>query len=123
MTSCGSSVRGKSLNARCTWRTSVGAVAHMFRDEAQNRLAVRRWLLVFLLLLSDQGTWSRGAPMPTERGEVGAAAVDGRIYVVGAYSGATSANEAYDPTTDSWQALAPLPRGLNHVCAVGVGGA
>src|SRR5262249_10266328 len=81
-----------------------------------------RWLLALLLLLSGEGGWSRGAPMPTERGEVGAAAVDGRIYVVGAYSGTTNANEAYDPTTDTWQSLAPLPRGLNHVCAVGVGG-
>ncbi|MDQ6674325.1 MAG: galactose oxidase [Chloroflexota bacterium] len=60
--------------------------------------------------------------MPTARGEVGAAAVDGRIYVLGAYSGATDANEAYDPVLDSWQTLAPLPRSLNHVCAVGLGG-
>jgi len=59
--------------------------------------------------------------MPSERGEVGAAAVDGRIYVVGAYNGATEANEAYDPITDSWQRLAPLPHGLNHVCAVAIG--
>jgi hypothetical protein len=49
----------------------------------------------------DHGTWSRAAPMPTERGEVGAAVVDSRIYVVGAYSGATDANEAYDPLTNS----------------------
>ena len=53
-----------------------------------------RLLLVLMLLVSDEGTWSRGAPMPTERGEVGAAAVDGKIYVVGAYSGVTNANEA-----------------------------
>jgi len=59
--------------------------------------------------------------MPTDRGEVGAAALDGRIYVLGAYSGATDANEAYDPAADSWQSLAPLPRALNHVCAVGIG--
>src|SRR5919202_653609 len=60
--------------------------------------------------------------MPTERGEVGAAALNGRIYVVGAYSGATNANEAYDPTTDTWQTLAPLPRPSNHVCAVAMDG-
>src|SRR5260370_35710941 len=70
---------------------------------------------------TEMGSWMRGAPMPTERGEVGAAAVDGRIYVVGAYSGATDANEAYDPVPASWETLAPLPRALNHVCAVAVG--
>jgi uncharacterized protein len=72
-------------------------------------------------LPDDAGTWSRAAPMPTERAEVGAAAVNGKIYVVAAYSGATDANEAYDPSTDTWQELAPLPRGLNHVCAASVG--
>ena len=44
---------------------------------------------------AEPGTWSRGAPMPTPRGELGAAAVDGKIYVIGAFSGATDANEAY----------------------------
>jgi type 1 glutamine amidotransferase len=69
---------------------------------------------------SATGSWTSAAPMPTERAEVGAAVVDGKIYVVGAYSGATDANDAYDPGTDSWQTLAPLPRPLNHVCAAGV---
>jgi N-acetylneuraminic acid mutarotase len=69
----------------------------------------------------EPGAWARAASMPTERGEVGAATVDGKIYVVGAYSGATDANEVYDPAADRWQTLAPLPRGLNHVCAVGLG--
>jgi hypothetical protein len=60
--------------------------------------------------------------VPTERAEVGAEAVDGAIYVVGAYSGLRNANEAYAPATDSWRTLDPLPRGLNHVCAVGLDG-
>jgi type 1 glutamine amidotransferase len=69
---------------------------------------------------SSTGVWTSAASMPTERAEVGAAALDGKIYLVGAFSGATDANEAYDPATDTWQSLAPLPRGLNHTCAVGV---
>ncbi len=68
------------------------------------------------------GSWTRGAAMPSERGEVGAAVVDNRIYVVGAYSGASDANEGYDPDTDSWRTLAPLPQSRNHVCAAAVGG-
>src|SRR5207237_3890259 len=80
--------------------------------------------VVFVAVLAqvgDGGSWLRGAPMPPERGEVGAAAGDRKVYVVGAYSGATNSNDAYDPVTDSWQTLAPLPRGLNHVCAAGSG--
>lgn len=70
---------------------------------------------------SEAGAWIEGAAMPTDRSEVGAAALDGRIFVVGAYSGATDANDAYDPVSDSWQTMARLPRPLNHVCAVGIG--
>src|SRR2546422_970813 len=56
--------------------------------------------------------------MPTERGEVGAAVVDGTIYVVGAYSGATDATEAYDPATDTWPPdLAPIPTPREHLAA------
>ena len=78
--------------------------------------------MVFVAVLAqvgDGGSWLRGAPMPTERGEVGAAAVDGKVYVVGAYSGATNANDAYDPVTDSWQTLAPLLHKLAALAAPG----
>jgi N-acetylneuraminic acid mutarotase len=60
--------------------------------------------------------------MPTERAEVAAAVLDGRIYVVGAYSGARDANEAFDPQANAWQQLQPLPRPFNHACAVGLNG-
>ena len=66
-----------------------------------------------MLLVSDEGTWSRGAPMPTERGEVGAAAVDGKIYVVGAYSGVTNAKitRAHLARANAWLAeLVGVPR-------------
>ena len=68
------------------------------------------------------GSWSRGTAMPTERAEVGAAALDGKIYIEGAYSGDSVANEAYDPSSDSWQTLASLPQPRNHVCAAAIGG-
>jgi hypothetical protein len=38
--------------------------------------------------------------------------VDGVLYVVGQYpgsSGLAGANEAFDPATDSWASLAPVP--------------
>jgi hypothetical protein len=45
-------------------------------------------------------TWSDGAPMPTRRGNLAAAVVDGTIYVIGGSSSATAyhtENEAYTP--------------------------
>ena len=35
---------------------------------------------------SELGTWQTLAPSPTERSEVTAAALDGKIYVVGGFS-------------------------------------
>jgi N-acetylneuraminic acid mutarotase len=86
-------------------------------------------------LAQDQGTWSAASPMPTGTGDSGVAALDGKIYVVGGSSfyphvlpGSTdmgsgtwgsSVNYAYDPATDKWRQLAPLPIGLSHVGVVG----
>lgn len=61
-------------------------------------------------------TWSRMAPMPTPRGELAAATgADGRIYAIGGASligGVIGASlntvEAYDPVSNSWNAVAPL---------------
>ncbi len=71
--------------------------------------------------------WVTLAPLPAARQEVGVAALDGRVYVVGGFNGAgQSVNtvERYDPLTNSWQAVAPLPAPmpLNHVGAASVGG-
>lgn len=53
--------------------------------------------------------WSRGAPMPTKRGWFGAAAVGGRIYVLGGRTGGMAPTEVYDTTSDTWETRTPLP--------------
>src|SRR5205085_284110 len=68
------------------------------------------------------GGWRSLAPVPTPRSEVGAAEVNGLIYVVGGFEPGGAANEAYDPRTDSWSVRAPLPRSLNHAAAAGLNG-
>jgi len=59
--------------------------------------------------------------MPTERGALAAGVLDGQIYAVG---GAlkkffrlrnTNAHEVYDPKTDTWKALAPIPTPRDHL--------
>ncbi|OQW35223.1 MAG: galactose oxidase [Nitrospira sp. SG-bin1] len=80
----------------------------------------------------DRGNWRTAAPMPTKRTEVAAAALDGRIYVVGGFEkpglgnvlnfATTRSVEVYDPATDQWTSKAPLPVGLHHVGIGVVGG-
>lgn len=54
--------------------------------------------------------WSRKAPMPTPRAELGVAVLDGRLYAIGGESGSRLATvEVYDPATDTWTARAPMP--------------
>lgn len=61
--------------------------------------------------------------MPQARAEVGAATLNGRLYVVGgtlqpdeaAPVWASDTVTSYDPHTDRWASHAPLPRPLTHV--------
>lgn len=72
-------------------------------------------------------TWRNRAALPTPRNHHAAAAVNGKIYVIGGRIGAafiTSASntdivEAYDPATDSWSR--PLERMPTARSAVGFG--
>jgi N-acetylneuraminic acid mutarotase len=85
------------------------------------------------------GTWTQGAPMPTPRGAAGFTVLDGRIHVIGGnvedpehvhdHAGervtrdrSVNTHEAYDPATDSWTQLAPMPTPRNHLGAAAVGG-
>jgi len=74
--------------------------------------------------LREQG-WSSKAPMPTGRRYCAAATVDGVVYVIGGESSATSyetANEAYDPVSNSWSVKAPMPTGRLGVAAEALDG-
>lgn len=69
------------------------------------------------------GTWTVRAPLPTARGEVGVAAVNGKVYVLGGTAQGrwdSPLNHEYDPGADRWRERAPLPLGLSHVGLVGL---
>ena len=73
----------------------------------------------------QDGQWRRLAPLPSERSEVVAVALDGKVYVIGGLTpggGTTDRVEAYDPGTDSWDEKAPLPKALHHSGATALGG-
>jgi hypothetical protein len=61
--------------------------------------------------------------MPTGRARFAAAAVDSLIYAIGGDSGVyQTANEAYNPASDSWSTKAPLPAGRIRLAAAVVDG-
>ena len=69
------------------------------------------------------GSWTTKAPMPTARAGAAAGVINGVVYVVGGSDNAGSAasktaNEAYDPATDTWVAKAPDP--IQNGAGVGV---
>src|SRR5439155_6939146 len=60
------------------------------------------------------------APLRTARQEVSYTFVPetGRFYLAG---GGSTLHEAYDPRTDTWSTIAPLPAALDHIQAVALG--
>lgn len=59
----------------------------------------------------DDGSWTRGAPMPTARAFSAAAVHDGKLYVfggIGADGKTLDVVEAFDPWTNSWTSRAPM---------------
>src|SRR3954469_6460809 len=60
-------------------------------------------------------TWSRGAPLLKPRAGVSSIVAHGCLYLIGGEGndadprGIFEENEMYDPRTDSWQRLEPMP--------------
>src|SRR6266508_5220700 len=78
-------------------------------------------LLAAAAIAQGSGRWSSGAPMPSERTEVAAAEVSGRIYVVGGFGGEREL-EIYDPAADRWSRGRAFPHAVHHAAAVGLNG-
>src|SRR6266542_1680791 len=63
----------------------------------------------------SSGAWRAGAPMLSPRGGVGSVEANGCLFAIGGEGnyadprGLSPQNEAYDPRTDSWIGLAPMP--------------
>ncbi|MGK4003222.1 kelch repeat-containing protein [Sorangium sp. So ce1036] len=62
------------------------------------------------------GTWSEAAPLPLGLNHANVAAVNGKIYLLGGMIGdfpwmAIGDAFEYDPATDAWTALDPMPEG------------
>jgi N-acetylneuraminic acid mutarotase len=70
----------------------------------------------------ETDTWEQKTPNPTERSSFQANVVDGKIYLIGGaipgganfYTHAVALNEVYDPATDSWSNMEPMPTAVKH---------
>lgn len=69
---------------------------------------------------SQPTEWTRAAPLPNPRGHFGAIALNGLIYALGGcighdpYPAEVAFAHRYDPATDRWAAVAPLPTPRSH---------
>jgi N-acetylneuraminic acid mutarotase len=83
----------------------------------RHQAEVDHWVLS---LDADDG-WTNAAPLPAPRNHLGGAALGGKVYAI---AGQTGHNEtatmfadvyAWDPATDAWSAVAPLPSVRSHI--------
>jgi N-acetylneuraminic acid mutarotase len=65
----------------------------------------------FPVVGAAENSWTTKKPMPTARGGLGVAVVNGKIYAIGGVNGDTqlAVNEEYNPVTDSWTTKALMP--------------
>ena len=70
---------------------------------------------------ATSGTWTTVAPSGFARQEVSYVQVDGKLYLGG---GKSNIQQAYDPATNTWSTVAPLPapQVLDHIQTAGVNG-
>jgi hypothetical protein len=100
------------------------------RNGTQTSFEPRSWALDLDAAAAGKGgsKWAQRASIPTPRGGVAVAPLDGRIFVFGGEGNKASAKgvfpdvEAYDPATDKWEAVKGgmlQPRHGNSAVAVG----
>jgi N-acetylneuraminic acid mutarotase len=73
-------------------------------------------------------TWSSVLGVPTARSGIGVAVLNGRMHVLGGEAylndlvGTYRTHEAYDPKTNSWQRLPPMPSPRHGLAVAEIGG-
>jgi len=67
----------------------------------------------------SRGAWEPRPPMPTPRGALAAAVLNGRIHALGgAQRDPLNAHEVYDPAANAWKAANAMPTARDHLAAV-----
>jgi hypothetical protein len=102
---------------------------HMVKNSLMIRMSALFFLpfapLLMTQMASAESYWTKGAAMPTARSEITSAVLNGKICDVGGFVNSHSTNsivEVYDPVTDKWAKVAPLPQPLDHTKAASFDG-
>jgi N-acetylneuraminic acid mutarotase len=67
--------------------------------------------------------WTTLSPMPTSRGGVATAFLNGKLYAIGGYNGSIlSKVEVFDPVTGQWSVGQSLPNGAGFATAIATNG-
>jgi len=85
-----------------TWDTQAGA--NNLGDKSYGSVS-------FKMFVKGGDFWKTKSPMPTARGYLSTAAVNGKIYAIGGWVGiplGMRTVEEYDPKTDSWRTVTPM---------------
>jgi len=113
-------------------RDHVGCVAHQGRIHViGGRFNTFEYnTALHHVYLPDRDTWELRAPLPTARSGHGLVVYRDRLFAMGGEGGIINRAgqqivfgqmESYDPTSDSWQAHAPMPIPRHAVAAVTIG--
>ncbi len=67
----------------------------------------------------ERSSWGTRAAMPTARGALAVAVLDGRVHALGGSGdGLSAAHEIYDPASNRWRGATPMPTARDHLAAV-----
>jgi|SRR5262245_51086455 len=120
-----------SANSKCTFRPwTAGAAAPQFRVRCSGGVVggfVEGWTPTDDVHEYDpvSDRWQRLAALPTPRGALAAAVLDGKIHAVGGIGWRgrnTPAHEVYDPAANRWTAFAYIPTARDHLAAAAMDG-
>jgi N-acetylneuraminic acid mutarotase/regulation of enolase protein 1 (concanavalin A-like superfamily) len=69
-------------------------------------------------------SWTTVAALPTARGAMGVAVLNGKVYAAGGLTAATSVSDftVFDPATNAWTALPAMPTARDHLTAAAMNG-
>jgi N-acetylneuraminic acid mutarotase len=100
---------------------AVGNVLHFFGGADLSRTdRSEHWAFD---ITNPGAGWVAKAAIPTARTHMGAVGLNGKVYAVGgqqnqdAAESPQSALQVYDPSTNAWTSLAPLPLGRSHIAS------
>jgi N-acetylneuraminic acid mutarotase len=72
--------------------------------------------------VKTNGAWSEAASLPSPlQSELAATVLDGKLYALGGFGDPTGFKR-YDPATNTWATLPPMPAGRDHLAAFAIDG-